>query len=61
MQFGILYLELVGDLLLVEHLDLHLLDLVEIVFNQGDVLLVVELVHFNLELRVVRLELLHHR
>ncbi len=61
MELGVLDLQLIVDLLFVEKLGLHLLDLVEVIFDERDVLLAVQIVHLDLELRVIALELLHQR
>ena len=59
LQLGELDLQLIVNLLLIEHIDLHGLYFVEIVFDERDVLPIIELVHLKLELWMVCLELLH--
>lgn len=58
---GILYLQLADHFILLEEIALDLLYFVEVVFDERQILAVIEFIHLNLELRMVCFELLHYR
>lgn len=58
MEFGVFDLELIVDFFFVEEFGLHLLDFIEVVFDEREVLPAIEVVHFDFCLGVVRFELL---
>lgn len=58
---GVLDLQLADPFVLLEEVNMQLLYLIKVVFDEWQVLLVLKLVDFNLKLRMIFFELLHQR